>query len=114
MDDQTQRRMAENEAAFRDANERIEARAEELDFQQPIPFLCECGEPSCHEIVRLAFDQYAEVRRDPTRFFVLPSHESVAQAAGQVLDRRDGYSIVEKTGVAAEVAEQRNPRETAG
>jgi hypothetical protein len=106
--------MAENEAAFRDANERIEARAEELGFQPPVPFLCECGEPSCHEIVRLSFDEYADVRREPTHFFVLAAHESVAQAAGQVLDRRDGYSIVEKTGVAGEVAEERNPRETAG
>lgn len=114
MDDQSQRRLAENEATFRDANERIEARAEELDFEKPVPFLCECGDPACHEIVRLSFDEYSEVRRDPTRFFVAAGHEAVAQAAGRVLERRDGYALVEKTGPAAEVAEQRRPLEPAG
>jgi hypothetical protein len=91
-------RVAENEAAFRDANERIQARARELEFEHTVPFLCECGNPRCHEIVRLELDAYDAVRSTPKRFFVFPGHESVAGATGRVVDRGDGFVVVEKVG----------------
>ncbi len=106
--------MAENEAVFRDANEQIESRADELEFEDPIPFLCECGDPACHTIVRLSADDYAAVRRSATWFLVEPGHERVAEPYGEVVSRRDGYVVVEKLGEAGDVAERRNPREHAG
>jgi hypothetical protein len=103
-------RMAENEAVFRNANERIESRARELDFPHSVPFLCECGDPACHEIVRLRLEAYESVRDEPTHFFVSPGHESVAGASDRVIESRDGFAVVEKVGVAGEVAEARDRR----
>jgi hypothetical protein len=107
----SEERLAENEAIFREANERIEARARELEFQERVPFLCECGEPKCREILRLELDEYEAVRRTGTNFFVVPGHESVAGPAGRVTERHDRYVVLEKVGRAGEVAEQRNPRQ---
>src|SRR5581483_8653227 len=39
--------IARNETRFREANERIEAGAGELDIRGPVPFLCECPDRSC-------------------------------------------------------------------
>jgi hypothetical protein len=108
---QTEERMAANEATFREANERIQERARELDFDAPVPFLCECGEAECREILRLTLGEYERVREDSTSFFVLPAHESVAASAGRVRERHDRFVVVEKTGVAGEVADERDPRQ---
>ena len=46
-DPEIARRIGENEARFRDANERIEAAAEQLEPQAlMMPFVCECGRPN--------------------------------------------------------------------
>jgi hypothetical protein len=103
-------RMAENEAVFRDANERIQSRARELDFPHTVPFLCECGDPACHEIVRLRLEAFESVRDEPTYFFVSPGHESVSGASGRVIESHDGFVVVEKIGVAGEVAEAHDRR----
>ena len=99
-------RMAENEAIFRDANEQIGARARELEFEAPVPFLCECGDPACQEIARLSLDEYRDVRRDAVSFLVVPDHVEVATASGSVVETHDGYVVVQKTGVAGDVAER--------
>jgi hypothetical protein len=111
VDERTEERMAANEATFREANERIHERARELEFEPPVPFLCECGEASCRVIVRLTRAQYEAVRDGGTRFLIAPSHEATAAAAGSVVERNDGYVVVEKTGRAGEVAEARDPRQ---
>ena len=111
MDDRTAERLAANEATFREANERIQERARELEFEPPVPFLCECGEPSCQTIVRVGLEAYEAVRRHETWFFVVPEHEAVATAAGTVVERNDSYLVVEKTGRAGEVAAERDPRQ---
>jgi hypothetical protein len=103
--DERDARLAENEAIFRDANEAIERRAAELDFSAVVPFLCECGDRACRELIRLEREDYARVRTRPTWFLILPEHEEIATTSGRVLERLDGYLIVEKTGVAGAVAE---------
>jgi hypothetical protein len=106
-DDMQAVRLAENEAIFREANETIDSRAEELDFEDRVPFLCECGDPSCHEIVRVRRNEYAGVRAAPTDFLILPAHEDAATIAGSTVERHDDYLVVRKQGVAGEVAAQR-------
>ena len=102
-------RVAANEATFRDANERIRDRADELDFPDPVPFLCECGEPGCREIVRLTLVEYERVRRNGgTHFFVLPGHDEIDGENGRVQDRNDRFVVVEKLGRAAKVAVERD------
>ena len=54
MDRLMEERIAKNDAKFREANERISAAAEEHAVEgMRIPFICECADPTCMEIVRL-------------------------------------------------------------
>jgi hypothetical protein len=107
---ETERRIASNQATFREANERIGARAEELHIDEQIPFLCECGEPTCVEIVQLSRRDYESVRAAPTWFFVKRGHETLAPPAARAVESRDGFCIVEKLGEAGEVAAERDLR----
>jgi hypothetical protein len=102
-------RIAENQSAFRAANEAIEAGAERAAIFGPIPFICECPRRRCAEIVRMTLDQYEDVRANPVRFFTIPGHQDIADAAGaaRVVEERDGYVVVDKVGLAAEVARER-------
>src|SRR5919202_395168 len=110
VDDRTAERLAANEATFRDANERIQERARELEFEPPVPFLCECGDRGCQTIVRMTLEAYEAVRRHETWFLIAPDHEGVATAAGTVVERNDSHLVVEKTGRAGEVAAERDNR----
>jgi hypothetical protein len=114
MDRFLQERIARNDATFRRANERISAAAGAYNVDTPVPFLCECADSKCSEVVRLKLEEYEEVRADSRRFFNLPGHEAADGATGVVVAERDGYVIVEKTGYAAETAkalDERNARE---
>jgi hypothetical protein len=103
-------RIARNDAAFRRANERISAAAETYGVDIPVPFVCECADPKCSEVVRLKLEEYEEIRADSRRFFHVPGHRDAEGTAGVVVAERDGYVIVEKTGHAAEVAEALDER----
>jgi hypothetical protein len=48
------------------------------------------------------------VRRESTRFFVLPGHED--ESVERVLERNERYLVVEKIGEAATEAEDLDPR----
>jgi hypothetical protein len=114
----TQARIAQNQARFREANEQIEDAADRyglLDIK--IPFLCECADASCHEIIRVPFNAYEEVRADSRTFINAPGHETAAGAASKVVGERDGYNIVRKRSHAGDVVaaldERRNGEEEA-
>ena len=94
---------------FREANEQIEAGAVSIGHAGKIPFICECANEACTAIVRLTLDDYETVRMHPQRFFVCPQHESVAVMAGaaRVVARRGGLVILDKVGVAGEIARER-------
>jgi hypothetical protein len=103
-------RIARNDAAFREANEDIEASAIAYGVDIPVPFVCECADPSCREFVRLRLDEYEEVRADPRHFLNVPGHQVAAQGAADVVAERGGYVIVRKKGHAGEVAEALDER----
>ena len=111
-DELTQERVARNDARFREANESIEATADALDIDARVPFLCECADRSCTEIVRMSFEEYEEVRSDSRHFLNLPGHQVAAQGAVEVISERDGYVIVRKLAYAGEVAERLDNRTT--
>jgi hypothetical protein len=103
MSDTTEERIVNNNLTFRQANERIRAKAEEYDAPlEHIPFLCECPRPDCVEIVRLTIPEYAAVRASPTHFFTAPGHELAEEPVGRVVGREDGYVVVEKHQAGAE------------
>ena len=111
--DTSAERVAKNDATFRDANERISATALAAEMDAPIPFLCECADERCTEIVRLPLTEYERVRRDSTWFINAPGHDGSGGPHVRVVSQRDGYAIVEKVGRAAEVAAELDPREGA-
>jgi len=100
-------RIAKNESMFRAANERIELEAESLGiYSDPVPFVCECPDPSCTEVVGLTLADYEDVRTFATRFFVVPGHQMLAVQAGAavVVEEREDVCLADKVGIAGDVA----------
>jgi hypothetical protein len=110
--DLTQERIAKNQSTFREANEKIEAAADSLGLDGRLPFICECAQPSCHDLVHLTLVEYEHVRADATRFFNAVGHEALSVDAGAavVVERHEGYVVSEKIGVAADVAADADSR----
>jgi hypothetical protein len=106
-------RVGRNDAAFREANEGIRdaARSMELDDNLLIPFICECADVECTEIVKLSGDEYEAVRTDPTHFLNARNHQVNAKGWARVVDEFDRYTIVEKVEDAAQVAVELDPRQ---
>jgi hypothetical protein len=97
-------RVAENEARFREANERLRARFEvAANDVERLPFLCECGHARCTRVVFLTPGEYRHVRQHPARFAVLPGHQILDTEV--VTERGDGYEVVEKVGRSREIVE---------
>jgi len=97
MNDGVRERIVRNNYTFREANERIRARADEYGAPiERIPFLCECPVPSCTEILRLTLAEYGEVRANPAHFFTVPGHEQADAPVGHVVARENDYVVVEK------------------
>lgn len=100
---------AENEAAFRDANEDLKAKAAELGVgDERTPYLCECEDETCVDILRLTRSEYEEVRADPRRFVVRTGHHQLPY--DKVIREASDFTIIEKTGEEGELVAQRDPR----
>jgi hypothetical protein len=100
-----EQRAARNEALFREVNENI-ARLEErhgTTTTEPA-YICECANAGCAEQVLIDFETYRRVRAEPRLFFVRPGHED--RQLERIVERHDGYLVVEKTGEAGKIAEQ--------
>jgi hypothetical protein len=105
-------RRAANEAMFRAANERIEDSAANLDLTaSPIPFICECDDERCTQIIRLSVAEYEQVRSDPRRFFVSPGHQSEPD---RVVEEAERFATVEKTGQEGRLVAGQDPRASPG
>lgn len=103
-------RLARNEALFRGVNERIkDVRSAEADPGEPIRFICECGRQDCVEEIDLTTAQYEAVRSSAERFFIVPGHES--PEVERVVERHDGYDVVEKHEEEAAIAREADPRD---
>ena len=89
------RRLAKNEQAFRDHNNRrVEFEQATGGNDEPVPFVCECGDPECVDGVELSVGEYMTVHSAPNRFVIKPGH--VFPDAERVTGRRDRYWIVDK------------------
>jgi hypothetical protein len=102
-------RIARNDSTFRAANEQIAGYAREHEFDDHVPFICECATESCVVVVDLSLAEYEEVRSSATRFFVAPGHEG-SEGHVSMLDDRGRYVLVEKLGRAGEIAADLDPR----
>jgi hypothetical protein len=63
------------EDVFRAANQHIAAKARELRWRFPVPFLCECSERHCFARIDLTLDEHEQVRSHPQRYVTLLGHE---------------------------------------
>jgi hypothetical protein len=98
---------AENEAAFRDANEHIRAAERELDPPlDRVPYLCECDDVRCREAIRLTAAEYERVRADGATFAIARGHSS----QGDVVEEHEHYLIVRKQDDGGDVARALDPR----
>lgn len=106
--DRSVQQAAENEIAFRRANEEIDRTRERLELKDPrTAYLCECEEESCTQVLLLSLPDYENVRSSPRRFVLVPGHQSgqdVVVAGG------DGFIVIEKTGEEGELVERADPR----
>jgi hypothetical protein len=102
-------RVARNEALFREVNERIKDVTEDQEVSKQAEFVCECGDESCIQPIRIGLDEYEEVRQVSTRFVVVPNH--VAPDVERVERETDRFAVVEKVAPeAVRIVEQEDPR----
>ena len=92
------RKARETEEIFRDANRSIRDVAAELGVDGPVPFLCECADPSCRALIRLKWSEFAGLLERPNRFALLPGHQ-IAEVE-EVVRQAAGYIVVEKASPA--------------
>jgi hypothetical protein len=105
-------RAARNDAAFREANEAIQAKAAAWEMDGPLPVICECADLSCSALVRLTASEYEAVRANPRWFINAPGHGD-GEAWARIVAEHDHYIVVEKIGEAGEIAEQLDRRSSA-
>jgi hypothetical protein len=106
-------RLAQNEALFREVNERIaEVATHFIEVEttgEVVEFTCECGHLECAERLAMTVAEYETIRAESTRFAVLPGHE--LPEVESVVERHPTYLVVEKREKdAQEVARETDPR----
>jgi hypothetical protein len=109
--DRAQRRKAENEAVFREVNERIEGlqRTFALSADEPLQIVCECDRIDCATPLHVEVDVYEHVRRDAASFLVAAGHEDAS--VEEVVDSGGDYLVVRKRpGEPQRVAAETDPR----
>ena len=103
-----ERKRAQNEAAFREANEDINAIIDGHGADLPAaPFVCECGDRACRRLINVPVSTYREVRKSPRRFFYDLVHDGHTDEETSTIETHDRFLVVEKSGVAGEIAEAR-------
>ncbi len=108
MDEETQRRIARNEALFREANEAIARGQWPGEESRVTRFRCECARLDCQGVVELTVGEYEQVRSHPRRFLLVEGHELPQVEA--VVDAGSDHVVVQKRGEAGVEAEAIDPR----
>jgi hypothetical protein len=107
-------KLATNQSRFRSANERLRRAAASHRFRQTdrVPFICECADENCREIVMLTIDDYENIRSRPAWFLLVAGHEDEETTHERIIDAEQGYAVVEKVGTAGEEAARLDERLT--
>jgi hypothetical protein len=100
-------RLARNEVMFRAINDRIRELAARVEHMtdEVRAFICECADETCVERVSLSLSQYDDLRANPARFVVVRGHEATPLVE-RVIFRGSEFTIVQKIGLAADVARE--------
>jgi hypothetical protein len=107
-------RVAQNQHAFREANEQIQRAADGIGLgSEMLPFICECHARDCTRIVRLSRDEYEKVRGHGDTFLVAPGHEVMLVDGVQIAhvgQKYDHFTLMVKVGEAGTVARELDAR----
>jgi hypothetical protein len=107
--DPRQERLARNEVLFRDVNERVRSIAAQHGGGPHLyEFFCECSNADCTFQLRATLADYEAVRAHGDRFLIAPNH--FLPEIESVVERSDGWWVVEKHGEAGELVEELDPR----
>jgi len=98
---------AKNESTFRSVNERIEKKADELELDERTPFICECEDERCTDVLLLRRAEYEEVRAHSRRFVVAPGHQ---EDDDQLIQDEADFTVIEKHGEEGELVARQDPR----
>ena len=101
-----QRQVALQQTLRREVNERRWADRGEADI---VELVCECSDPSCHEVVLLSSDEYEFIRRVPIRLIVRPDHVHL-ESERVMIEEPGRFAVVEKFGPARDVVAHFDPR----
>jgi hypothetical protein len=103
-------RIGQNEALFRAVNEQLEDLNQTFgSLTSRMQLVCECGVPSCADMVELSESEYEAVRADAELFVTATSHAT--PGVERVVDARVGYDVVRKdVGEPSRVAHETDPR----
>lgn len=93
-------RLAANEARFREINESAQPQRRSRGTGR---FVCECADRGCMAWLDVPLEEYALVRQNERRFIVAPTHE--IPGAETVVERKDGYFVIEKPDEVAHIVE---------
>lgn len=65
-----------------------------LAVNAKVPFICECCDTACRDVIRVPWVEFAALHRDGNLFVVVPGHEhlEVEHLVGETRD----YNVVEK------------------
>lgn len=108
MSEEAQRRVARNQARFRETNEAIERGQWPGEPAKVLRFRCECSQMDCGDAVEMPIVLYEHVHAHPRRFLVAEGH--IDPSVQDVAAHGKGYLVVEKRGTAGQVAEASDPR----
>ena len=102
-----EKKRAENEAAFREANEAIRAAERELDPPlDRVPYICECDDVRCRATIRLTAEEYERIRDDGATFAIARGHHTL----GNIIEEHEDYVVVRKPDGGGDVARSLDPR----
>jgi hypothetical protein len=102
-------RMAKNEAASKELNEKIEEAYQGEPPANRIDIVCECARKTCDAAIDITLEEYKHVRMDPRQFAVVPEH--FIGNIEWIVYENDRFAVVAKReGMPADVARDENPR----
>jgi hypothetical protein len=102
-------RLARNEAASREINEKIEEALPRRTSSNRIDIVCECARMTCDAGIDITLAEYEDVRDDARHFVILPGH--FVGDIERIVYENDRLAVVAKReGVPADVARDENTR----
>jgi hypothetical protein len=107
--DPPDRRLARNEALFREVNESVRTLADGNGSESAYEdYFCECADVDCTIRVKLTNSEYEIARSEGNRFIVACGHER--RGVERIVLETDRFVLVEKTGGGGDEAAKLDPR----